>query len=93
MQSLLAVIIQKLHPISRFIEHPYFVSDLSVESPLRVQGNLTGTPRRLKDLTADWYNGKLKWKRNCQKGFVVCNKIGDIKMDWYVGLREAQVPL
>ena len=56
-------------------------ADLSADSPLRVQGNLTGIPRRLKDLTADWYNENIKWKRMCHAGFQICNKIANIKMD------------
>lgn len=54
--------------------------DLAPDSPLRVQGNLTGIPRKLKDLAADWYNAEVKWKNSCYNGFQIASKIGNLKV-------------
>ncbi|XP_067941496.1 uncharacterized protein [Watersipora subatra] len=72
------------------------IFDLAPDSPLRVQGNLTGIPRKLKDLSADWHNARLKWKQESQSGYLVCNQIGNIKMDSFiesVSLPETLLPL
>ena len=62
-------------------EHHFvpIVLDIPEQSPSR--GNLTGYPRRLKDITADWHNAYVKY-RNCSvEGVSVLKDIANILIE------------
>ena len=56
------------------------------KSPL--QGNLTGTPRKVKDTCADWFNCVQKWQALNTKGFNIASEIANIKLSSVLSTEE-----
>ena len=51
------------------------------ESPLSKQGNLTGTPRKIRDSAADLYNYIQTWNGHHIQGVAILSQIMEFKLD------------
>ncbi|KAK3792274.1 hypothetical protein RRG08_007353 [Elysia crispata] len=57
------------------------LSPVSVQTPRHNAGNLTGHPRKVKDLAADFHNCIMKWEILNSKGMEIVTKIANIKIE------------
>ncbi|RUS68727.1 hypothetical protein EGW08_023512 [Elysia chlorotica] len=57
------------------------LSPVSVKTPRHGAGNLTGNPRKVKDLAADFHNYIMKWEVLNSKGMEIVTKIANIKIE------------
>lgn len=64
-------------PVSMF--SPVFVRESPVKK-IPQRGNLTGNPRKIRDLAADFYNLIQKWNSCHIKGVEILSKISSLKM-------------
>ncbi|GFR64892.1 cyclin-dependent kinase 2-interacting protein-like [Elysia marginata] len=58
-----------------------YLSPVSVHSPRHNAGNLTGYPRKVKDLAADFHNCIMKWEALNTKGMDIVTKIANVKIE------------
>lgn len=66
------------------------LSPVIVQSPRHNVGNLTGYPRKVKDLAADFHNCVMKWEVLNTKGMDLVTKIANIKIEKVWNLQNVE---
>ncbi|GFO00879.1 cyclin-dependent kinase 2-interacting protein-like [Plakobranchus ocellatus] len=65
-----------------------FLSPVKVHSQRHGAGNLTGHPRKVKDLAADFHNYIMKWEALNAQGMDIVTKIANIKIEKVFDVQE-----